>query len=97
MGGEVRVGGGGVTNGGVKEKVLGAHRAGIRRVILPKRNEADLDDIPPDLRRQIEFVMVESIDEVLKQALAHDDVPAKAATNGASDGPVVANVPPPLP
>ena len=55
--------------GGVKEKVLGAHRAGIRRVLLPAHNEADLDDIPADLRKQMELVLVESIDQVLREAL----------------------------
>ncbi len=96
MTGEITLRGRVLPIGGVKEKVLGAHRAGIRRVILPKRNEADLDDIPPDLRRQIEFVMVDSIDEVLKQALSRDDVPAKATTNGASDGSGSASVPQPV-
>src|SRR2546421_1283555 len=55
--------------GGLKEKVLAAHRAGIRRVLVPKRNEADLDDIPSDLRREMDLVMVESIDQVLREAL----------------------------
>src|SRR5712664_589488 len=96
MTGEITLRGRVLPIGGVKEKVLGAHRAGIRHVILPKRNEADLDDIPADLRRQIEFVMVESIDEVLKQALARDDVPAKAATNGSTDGSGAASVPQPV-
>src|SRR5438552_2715343 len=92
MTGEITLRGRVLPIGGVKEKVLGAHRAGIRRVILPKRNEADLDDIPPDLRRQIEFVMVESIDEVLKQALSRDDVAAMATTNGSG----AASVPQPV-
>ncbi|MGE5618382.1 MAG: endopeptidase La [Sphingomonadaceae bacterium] len=55
--------------GGLKEKVLGAHRAGITTIILPKRNEADLEDLPPELRERMEFVPVESIDEVLDRAL----------------------------
>src|SRR5256885_74630 len=92
MTGEITLRGRVLPIGGVKEKVLGAHRAGIRRVILPKRNEADLDDIPPDLRRQIEFVMVESIEEVLKQALSRDDVAAMATTNGSG----AASVPQPV-
>jgi len=96
MTGEITLRGRVLPIGGVKEKVLGAHRAGIRRVILPKRNEADLDDIPPDLRRQIEFVMVESIDEVLKQALSRDDVPAKASTNGTNGESGAASVPQPV-
>jgi len=55
--------------GGLKEKVLGAHRAGLRRVLVPSHNEADLDDIPADLRKQMQFVMLESIDQVLREAL----------------------------
>ncbi len=41
--------------GGVKEKVLGAHRAGIRHIVLPKQNEADLDDVPAEVQRELEF------------------------------------------
>jgi ATP-dependent Lon protease len=85
MTGEITLRGRVLPIGGVKEKVLGAHRAGIRRVILPKRNEADLDDIPPDLRRQMQFVMVESIDEVLREALSQTPA-AEPPGNGAGDG-----------
>jgi len=69
MTGEITLRGRVLPIGGIKEKVLGAHRAGLRRVLLPTRNEADLDDIPADLRKEMQFVMVESIDEVLRQAL----------------------------
>ena len=55
--------------GGVKEKVLAAHRAGIRRILLPSRNEADVDDIPEDVRNELEIVFVSRIDEVLDAAL----------------------------
>jgi ATP-dependent Lon protease len=48
---------------------LAAHRAGLRIVILPKRNEKDLEDLPPDVRDQIEFVLVDRVDEVLMTAL----------------------------
>jgi ATP-dependent Lon protease len=96
MTGEITLRGRVLPIGGVKEKVLGAHRAGIRRVILPKRNEADLDDIPPDLRRQIEFVLVESIDEVLKQTLTRDGSRAEPATNGSHDGNSSSSVPEPV-
>jgi predicted ATP-dependent protease len=65
--------------GGVKEKVLGAHRAGIRRVLLPSHNEADLDDIPADLRKEMQLVLVESIDQVLREALTPAHGRAKAA------------------
>jgi ATP-dependent Lon protease len=69
MTGEITLRGRVLPIGGIKEKVLGAHRAGLRRVLLPTRNEADLDDIPSDLRKEMQFVMVESIDEVLRLAL----------------------------
>jgi ATP-dependent Lon protease len=79
MTGEITLRGKVLPIGGVKEKVLGAHRAGLRRVLLPTRNEADLDDIPADLRNEIQFVMVESIDQVLREALARRRL---AAVNG---------------
>ncbi len=55
--------------GGVKEKVLAAHRAGIRRILLPSRNEADVDDIPEDVRKELQIVFVSNISEVLDSAL----------------------------
>jgi ATP-dependent Lon protease len=55
--------------GGVKEKVLAAHRAGIRRIILPSRNEADVDDIPDDVKKELQIVFVSGIAEVLDAAL----------------------------
>src|SRR6185295_4599185 len=55
--------------GGVKEKVLAAHRAGIQRIILPSRNEADIDDIPEDVRKELQIVFVSRINEVLDAAL----------------------------
>jgi ATP-dependent Lon protease len=55
--------------GGLKEKVLGAKRAGITKILLPKRNEADLDDIPKEIRDSMTFVAVEELSEVLQQAL----------------------------
>ncbi len=55
--------------GGIKEKVLSAHRAGIRRIILPARNEGDLEDIPEDVRRELEIILVTRIGEVLDAAL----------------------------
>jgi len=69
MTGEITLRGKVLPIGGVKEKVLGAHRAGIRRVLLPSHNEADLDDIPADLRKEMQLVLVESIDQVLREAL----------------------------
>ena len=55
--------------GGLKMKVLAAHRAGLKTIILPKRNEMDLDDLPDDVRQELTFVPVEHIDQVLKAAL----------------------------
>jgi ATP-dependent Lon protease len=55
--------------GGIKEKVLGAHRAGIRKVILPARNKKDYAEIPENARDDMEFRFVERIDEVLAEAL----------------------------
>ena len=55
--------------GGVKEKVLAAYRAGIRRIILPSRNEADVDDIPQDVKNELQLVFVSGIAEVIDAAL----------------------------
>lgn len=55
--------------GGVKEKVLAAHRAGIRRIIMPYQNEAIIDDIPEDVRGELEFILAHKIDDVLEAAL----------------------------
>jgi ATP-dependent Lon protease len=55
--------------GGIKEKVLAAHRAGITLVILPSRNEADLEDLPQEVLEQIKFVFVENIHQVLDASL----------------------------
>ncbi len=82
MTGEITLRGRVLPIGGIKEKVLGAHRAGLRRVLLPTRNEADLDDIPGDLRKEMRFVLVDSIDEVLREALAPR--PSRVRSNGGS-------------
>jgi ATP-dependent Lon protease len=55
--------------GGVKEKVMAAHRAGIRRILLPSRNEADIDDIPADVKNDLQIVFVSTISEVVDGAL----------------------------
>jgi ATP-dependent Lon protease len=86
MTGEITLRGRVLPIGGVKEKVLGAHRAGIRRVLLPRRNEADLDDIPADLRKQMDLVLIDSIDQVLKEALTANGHSSKAGKNGSRDG-----------
>jgi len=83
MTGEITLRGRVLPIGGIKEKVLGAHRAGIRRVLLPTRNEADLDDIPADLRGEMELVLVDSIDQVLREALTTVGSASGQRSNGA--------------
>ncbi len=56
--------------GGIKSKVLAAHRHGIKRIILPRRNEIDLDDVPAEVRAALEIVLVDHMQEVLEAALA---------------------------
>lgn len=69
MTGEITLSGAVLPVGGIKEKVLAAHRAGIRKVILPKENERDLEDVPEDVRGELVFVPVETVEEVLREAL----------------------------
>jgi len=59
-------------------KVLAAHRAGLSRVILPKRNERDLDDLPPEVRSAMSFTLIERIDEALQAALTPASEPASS-------------------
>jgi ATP-dependent Lon protease len=69
MTGEITLRGRVLPIGGLKEKTLSAHRAGLTKIILPKDNEMDIDDIPESVRNELEFVLVSHIDEVLKHAL----------------------------
>jgi ATP-dependent Lon protease len=69
MTGEITLRGRVLPIGGVKEKVLAAHRAGIRRFILPDKNRKDLVDVPTDVQRQMEFIFVDHMDAVLPVAL----------------------------
>ncbi|HEY2477080.1 MAG TPA: endopeptidase La [Candidatus Cybelea sp.] len=69
MTGEITLTGQVLPIGGIKEKVLGAKRAGIAKVLLPRRNEMDLDDIPKEIRESMTFVPVDELSEVLYQAL----------------------------
>jgi ATP-dependent Lon protease len=67
--GEITLRGAVLPVGGIKEKVLAAHRAGIRKIILPRRNEADLSEVPEDVRSQLQFSLVENVEEGLAEAL----------------------------
>ena len=72
MTGEVTITGQVLPIGGLKEKLLAAHRAGIKQVIIPKDNEKDLVDIPKKVREDIKITVVENVDEVLKIALKNE-------------------------
>lgn len=81
MTGEITLRGRALPIGGLKEKVLGAHRAGIKHIILPKANEADIEDIPEEVRSQLTFHPVETLSEVLQYALepAKEETPMEEA------------------
>jgi ATP-dependent Lon protease len=83
MTGEITLRGKVLPVGGIKEKVLAARRAGIHTVILPRRNQRDLEDIAPELRQELEFVFVDTVDEVLSAAL-RDGAAAPASEAGES-------------
>jgi ATP-dependent Lon protease len=72
MTGEITLRGKVLPVGGIREKVLAAHRAGIETVILPRRNERDLEDVPEELRGDMEFIFADSAEDVIPLALATD-------------------------
>lgn len=80
MTGEITLRGRVLPIGGLKEKSLAAHRAGIRKVLLPKDNERDLSDIPDSVRSAMTFVPVSHMDEVLQHALLPANTEEKAGT-----------------
>jgi ATP-dependent Lon protease len=82
MTGEITLTGQVLPIGGVRDKVLAAQRAGLGRVILPRENEHDLEELPPETRDALRFVLVDSIDEVFEAAFS----PNGAATNGSRAG-----------
>ena len=69
MTGEITLRGNVLPVSGIKEKCLAAHRAGLTQVLLPKRNEADLDEVPEQIRRELKIHMISKIDEVLSLVL----------------------------
>jgi ATP-dependent Lon protease len=78
MTGEISLRGRVLPIGGLKEKTLAAHRAGIKRVLVPERNKADLDEVPKEVRDELEFVFVHKLDEVLEAALEKMPQPSQA-------------------
>lgn len=90
MTGEISLRGAVLPVGGIKEKILAAHRAGIKRIILPNDNEKDLDDVPEDVKSEIEFIMVETVEDVIKETIGIElpkplmlDIGAGSITGGA--------------
>jgi ATP-dependent Lon protease len=93
MTGEITLRGQVLPVGGIKEKILAAHRAGLKTIILPRRNEVDLEDLPADVRQALTFKLVDTVDEVLETALELKPVVnkqvrrRKAPAGEAKDGP----------
>ncbi|MEM9863356.1 MAG: endopeptidase La [Myxococcota bacterium] len=72
--------------GGIKEKVLAAHRAGFRTLVLPRRNGVDLEDVPESVREELEVILVDRMDEVLDVALEPADAPVGFGPGSAGGG-----------
>jgi len=81
MTGEITLRGQVLPVGGIKEKVLAAHRAGLTTIVLPRRNEKDLDDVPRETRKKLKFVLVDRIEEVFAEALVAQSNPANKSSN----------------
>ena len=77
MTGEITLRGRVLPIGGLKEKVLGAHRAGIRHIVIPQENEADVEDVPEEVAKQLVFHPVSALTDVLRIAL-HDGTELEA-------------------
>ncbi|MBO6937947.1 MAG: endopeptidase La [Deltaproteobacteria bacterium] len=97
MTGEITLRGRVLPVGGIKEKVLAAHRAGIKRIILPERNAADLEEVPQEVKDDLEFIPVKKVDEVLANALEEPDKLALVLKDEDADDKSKAKAPAPAP
>lgn len=93
MTGEITLRGRVLEIGGVKEKMIAAHRAGIKTIILPKNNKKDLEDIPKSVLKDLKFVFVEHLDQVLKVALIRPLKPEEEIEHHPMPQPLVAQLP----
>jgi len=85
MTGEITLRGKVLPVGGIKQKILAAHRAGLKQVILPRRNEPDLDDLPEQVREEMKFHLVDTMDEVLELALEGSGITAEELAEAAAE------------
>jgi ATP-dependent Lon protease len=79
MTGEITLRGQVLPIGGLKEKTLAAHRAGLKTVIIPQRNEKDLDDVPEEVRKEMKFILADRVEDVLAAALEKPSKKRRAA------------------
>jgi ATP-dependent Lon protease len=91
MTGEITLRGRVLPIGGLKEKVLAAHRAGIKRVLVPERNKADLDEVPQEIKNDLEFVFASKMDQILDAALEEKLVPKPESKEAAPATPAPTN------
>ncbi|HDQ72664.1 MAG TPA: endopeptidase La [Chloroflexi bacterium] len=85
MTGEVTLQGQVLPVGGIKQKVLAAHRQGLKKIVLPQANEVDLDDVPEEIREELSFILVEHLDDVLEAAITPKLTFETAEENGMED------------
>jgi ATP-dependent Lon protease len=91
MTGEITLRGNVLPVGGIKEKILAAHRAGIKRIIMPDRNQKDMVDVPDQAKNEMEFFYVKKMDEILQLALT--ELPEKFGKAPGGVPPVVVTPP----
>jgi len=96
MTGEVTLQGQVLPIGGLKLKVMAAHRAGLKRVIVPKLNDVDLEELPDKIRNEVEFILVEDVNEVLQHALTPKAETPEAETEVTPEASTAVETPPPL-